>query len=400
MNPTAGSAGTVPTLVIDTTAVTANVRTIGAATSGEVMAVVKADAFGHGTVAVARASLAGGATRFGVTNLEEAFALRSAGFTERILSWLNPTDADFAAAAAHGIEVAVPGLAHFAAIRTAPGLRVHLQLDTGMARDGASPEEWVALCREAQAAEAAGVLSVVGVMGHLPCADRPGDPANEAGKARFDWGLRTARELGLAPVDHHLAATAATVSDPQSHHTMSRIGAGLVGIDESHTAPLRPALTLTAPLVQVRAVDAGTPVGYGHSWHAPRDTRLGLLALGYADGLPRLASNRGEVLVGGHRRPVVGRISMDMTIVDLGPDDGPASVAEGELATVFGPGDAGEPTAAEWAGWAETLEHEIVTGLGPRLHRITVGDPRAAPNRPDLTSEPTSDLTSDMTGIR
>lgn len=389
---TVDAAGTVPTLVIDTTAVTANVRIIGAATSGEVMAVVKADAFGHGTVAVAHASLAGGATRFGVTTLAEALDLRAAGFTERILSWLNPTDADFAAAAAHGIEVAVPALSHLAAVRAAPGLRVHLQLDTGMARDGASPEEWVALCREARAAELAGELSVVGVMGHLPCADRPGDPANEAGRARFDWGLETARELGLTPADHHLAATAATVSDPLSHYTMSRIGAGLVGIDESHTAPLRPALTLTAPLVQVRQVAAGTSVGYGHSWRAPYDTRLGLLALGYADGLPRLASNRAEVLVGGHRRPVVGRISMDMTIVDLGPGSGPDAAHEGDLVTLFGPGDAGEPTAAEWAEWAETLEHEIVTGLGPRLHRITVGEPPAAPNHPNLPPK--------LTGIR
>lgn len=379
------AAGSVPTLVIDTTAVTANARTIGSATDGEVMAVVKADAFGHGTVAVAKASLAGGATRFGVTTLAEALDLRAAGFTERILSWLNPLDADFAAAAAHGIEVAVPGLAHLAAVRAAPGLRVHLQLDTGMARDGASPEEWVALCREARSAEAAGLLSVVGVMGHLPCADRPGHPANDAGRARFAWGLQTAQDLGLRPADHHLAATAATLSDPLSHHTMSRIGAGLVGIDESHTARLRPALTLTAPLVQVREVAAGTSVGYGHSWQAPRDTRLGLLALGYADGLPRLASNRAEVLVGGRRRPVVGRISMDMTIVDLGEADGPDAPREGDLATVFGPGDAGEPTAAEWAGWAETLEHEIVTGLGPRLHRITVGEPPATPNRPTLT---------------
>ena len=375
------AAGSVPTLVIDTTAVTANVRTIGAATRGEVMAVVKASGFGHGTVAVARASLAGGATRFGVTTLAEALDLRAAGFTERILSWLNPADADFAAAAAHGIEVAVPGLAHLAALRAAPGLRIHLQLDTGMARDGASPEEWVVLCREARAAEAAGGLSVVGVMGHLPCADRPGDPANAAGRDRFDWGLQTARDHGLAPEDHHLAATAATVSDPLSHHTMSRIGAGLVGIDESHTAALRPALTLTAPLVQVRRVAAGTSVGYGHSWRAPHATRLGLLALGYADGLPRLASNRAEVMVRGRRYPVVGRISMDMTILDLGPEEG--VVRQGDLATVFGPGDEGEPTAAEWAGWAETLEHEIVTGLGPRLHRTTLGPSTAPATDPD-----------------
>jgi len=378
-------AGTIPTLVIDTAAVTANVRTIDAATPGELMAVVKADAFGHGTVAVARAALDGGATRLGVTTLAEAFALRAAGFTERILSWLNPADADFAAAAAQRIEVAVPGLSHLAAVRAAPGLRVHLALDTGMARDGSSPDDWAALCREARQAEVAGALSVVGVMGHLPCADRPADPANTAGLDLFAWGLRTAQEHGLTPADHHLAATAATVSDPRSHHTMSRIGAGLVGIDESHTARLRPALTLTAPLVQVRRVAAGTAVGYGHSWRAPRATRLGLLALGYADGLPRLASNRAEVQVGARRVPVVGRISMDMTIVDLGPEDGPGATPEGAVATVFGPGDGGEPTAAEWAGWAETLEHEIVTGLGPRLRRVTVGTTPPGPNRPNLT---------------
>lgn len=381
MTEPSGTAGTQPTLLIDPSAVTANVRTIGAATTGEVMAVVKAEGFGHGTVAVAHASLAGGATRFGVTNLEEAFALRDAGFTERILSWLNPLDADFATAAERDIEIAVPGLAHLDVVRAAPGLRVHLQLDTGMARDGASPEEWVAMCREARSAEEADVLSVVGVMGHLACADRPGDPANEAGRDRFAWGLRTAQELGLTPTDHHLAATAATLSDPLTHHTMSRIGAGLVGINEARNVALRPALTLTAPLVQVRRIAAGTSVGYGHSWTAPRDTRLGLLGLGYADGLPRLASNRAQVMVRGRRYPVVGRISMDMTIVDLGPEDG--AVRQGDLATVFGPGDAGEPTAAEWAGWAETLEHEIVTGLGPRLHRTTLPLAAAPATDPD-----------------
>ena len=135
----------------------------------------------------------------------------------------------------------------------------------------------------------------------------------------------------------------------------------------------------------MRRVSAGTAVGYGHSWRAPHDTRLGLLALGYADGLPRLASNRAEVLVGHRRRPLVGRISMDMAIVDLGHDDGPGAAIEGDPVTIFGPGDAGEPTAAEWAGWAETLEHEIVTGLGPRLQRITIGEPPTAPNRPHLT---------------
>ncbi|WP_433042064.1 alanine racemase [Dactylosporangium sp. CS-033363] len=355
------------TLHVDLGAVTDNVRTIKARTAGEVMAVVKADGFGHGQVDVARAALAGGATRLGVTSIDEARPLRAAGLTQRVLSWLNPVDADFAGAVALDIELGVPGIEHLQAVAgTAPGARIHLQLDTGMGRDGAEPAAWDALCRAARRAELDGLVRVAGVMGHLPCADRPGHRANAAGRDRFAWGLRTARAAGLRPADHHLAATAATLSDPRSHHTMSRIGAGLVGIDESQTVHLRPALTLTAPLVTVRNVPAGTGVGYGHTWTAPRATRLGLIPVGYADGLPRLASGRAEVWVAGARRPVAGRISMDMTVVDLGRD---APVAIGDAVTVFGPGLHGEPTTAQWARWAETLEHEIVTGLSARLHR-------------------------------
>ncbi|HWB36010.1 MAG TPA: alanine racemase [Rugosimonospora sp.] len=355
------------TLGVDLGAVTANVRTIKSRTAGELMAVVKADGFGHGQVDVARAALAGGATRFGVTSIDEARPLRDAGLTQRVLSWLNPPGAEFGAAARLGVELGVPGLEHLRAIvRTAPGARIHLHLDTGMGRDGAEPAEWDRLCRAARDAELRGDVQVVGIMGHLPCADRPGHAANARGRDRFAWGVGVARAAGLRPADLHLAATAATLSDPLSHHTMSRIGAGLVGIDESGTVRLRPALTLTAPLVTVRHVPAGTPVGYGHTWTARRPTRLGLLPVGYADGLPRLASGRAEVQVGGARRPVVGRISMDMTVVDLGPDSG---VCPGDLVTVFGPGEDGEPTTAEWAGWARTLEHEIVTGLSARLHR-------------------------------
>jgi alanine racemase len=173
----------------------------------------------------------------------------------------------------------------------------------------------------------------------------------------------------LWPRHRHLAATAATCSDPRTQHTMSRVGAGLVGIDESRSVRLRPALCLVAPLVQVRDVGPGTPVGYGHTWAAPRATRLGLIPVGYADGLARLAGDRAQVQVAGVRRRVVGRISMDMTVVDLGPDgECPAQV--GDAVTIFGPGDRGEPTVADWARWAATVEHEIVTGLGPRLRRI------------------------------
>ena len=258
----------------------------------------------------------------------------------------------------------MPGREHLDAVAAqAPGALVHLQLDTGMARDGAAPSAWGDLCRAARQLERTGRLRVVGMMGHLGNADVPADPANALGRARFSWGLETARAAGLRPGQRHLAATSATLTDPLSHHTMSRVGAGLVGIDPSRTTPLRPALTLTAPLVSVRRVRAGTPVGYGHTWLAPAATELGLLPLGYADGLPRAASGRAEVLVRGRRRPLVGRISMDMAVVDLGPQGAEA----GDVVTVFGPGLDGEPTTAEWATWSDTLEHEIVTRLGARV---------------------------------
>ncbi len=359
-----GAAG--PRLTVDLTAVAANTRALAERATGELMAVVKADGFGHGAADVARTALAHGATRLGVTALGEALALRAEGLTAPVLSWLNPVDADFAAAVAAGVEVAVPSRRHLEAVATrAPGARVHLHLDTGMARDGAAPSEWGDLCRAARRAERTGRLNVVGVMGHLPDADVPGDPSNARGRVRFAWGLEQARAVGLRPSARHLAATAATLTDPLSHHTMSRVGAGLVGIDPSRTTALRGALTLTAPLVEVRRVRGGTPVGYGHAWSAPGVTDLGLVPLGYADGLPRAASGRAEVLVGGRRRPLVGRLSMDMAVVDLGD----TRAVPGDLVTVFGPGDSGEPTVADWAAWSDSIEHEVVTGLGARVRR-------------------------------
>ncbi len=357
--------GTGARLEIDLTAVAHNTRLLADRATGELMAVVKADGFGHGAVDVARTALANGATWLGVTSLVEAFALRAAGLGAPVLSWLNPLDADFTRAARDGIDLAVPSLAHLAAVRGAGGAHVHLHVDAGMARDGAPPDTWAQLCRAARRAEQRGELQVVGVMGHLGCADDPVDDCNALARTRFAWALETARAAGLRPAHRHLAATAATLTDPRSHHTMCRVGAGLVGIDPSRTTRLRPAMTLTAPVVQVRRVRGGTPVGYGHAYRTPSATHLALVPLGYADGLPRAASGRAQVLVRGHRRPVVGRISMDQLVVDVGE----RPVDPGDVVTIFGPGDAGEPTVAEWAAWADTIEHEIVTGIGARVAR-------------------------------
>lgn len=355
-----------PELRVDLGAVAANTRLFADRAAGEVMAVVKADGFGHGALAVARTSLANGATWLGVTSIDEAMALRAGGLAAPVLSWLNPVDADFAAAASAEVDVAVPSLEHLAAVvATRHLVRVHLHVDCGMARDGAPPELWRRLCVAARRAERAGRIEVVGLMGHLGCAEDPGDACNSIGRTRFAWALEVARSTGLRPAHRHLAATAATLTDPRAHHTMSRIGAGLVGIDPSGTVPLRWAMTLTAPVVSVRSVPTGTGVGYGHTWRAPAATRLALVPVGYADGLPRLASGRASVLVAGERCPVVGRISMDQLVVHVGS----VAVGPGDLVTLFGPGDRGEPTVGDWAGWAGTLPHEIVTGLGTRVSR-------------------------------
>lgn len=355
-----------PSLVIDLEAVAANTRLFAGRTHGALMAVVKADGFGHGATDVARTALSNGASWLGVTSIDEALPLRRAGLRAPILSWLNPLNADFSDAIAQAVDLAVPSREHLEAITEAGiGARVHLQLDTGMARDGAAPSDWPALCRAACRAERQRQVKVVGVMGHLGCADDPSDPDNAAGRTRFAWGVEIARSTGLRPPLRHLAATAATLNDPLSHHTMSRVGAGLVGIDPSGSTVLAPAMTLSAPVVSVRRVRAGTPVGYGHTWVTPTAANLALLPLGYADGLPRATAGRAEVSIRGRRHRIVGRISMDQVVVDIGND----IVDVGETAVVFGPGQHGEPTVAEWAAWADTIEHEIVTGIGSRVQR-------------------------------
>jgi alanine racemase len=353
-------------LTIDLAAVTENVRLLRRRTEARLMAVVKADGFGHGAVDVARTAVAAGAGWLGVTGIDGAVALRDAGLRVPVLSWLNPLDADFGAAARRGVDLAAPSREHLDAIAGAAGLaRVHLHLDTGMARDGAEPAAWHDLCRRARAAERDGRIRVVGVMGHLACAETPGHLANAAGRLLFEWGVATARGAGLRPAVRHLAASAATLTDPRCHFDLVRVGAALVGIDPTDTTALRTALSLTAPIVAVRRVPAGTPVGYGHGWRAGAATTLGLVPVGYADGLPRNAWARAEVLVRGRRCRLAGRISMDQFVVDLGDDP----VRPGETVTVFGPGDGGEPTLSDWAGWADTIAHEFVTGLGSRLRR-------------------------------
>jgi len=359
-----------PMLLVHDAAVRQNVATFASRTGGRLMAVLKADGFGHGSIA--HSVVASGATSIGVTTIDEALAVRSSGAAVPVVSWLNPVDADFEGALLADVDVAVAGpellgAVSRAALRTRRTARIHLHVDIGMARDGASPSDWAALCSAARELHALGTVRVVGVMGHMSCADQPENPQNDRERLLFANAVRTARRRGLSGFVTHLAATAATVTGVGDGYEVHRIGAGLFGIDPSGTATdLQPTLSLTAPVVGVRRVDAGVGIGYGGDHVVDRRTNLALLPLGYGDGLPRSASGRAEVLVRGRRRPLVGRFSMDMVVVDTGDD----RLHLGETVTLFGPGTDGAPLVADWARWADTIEHEIVTRIGSRVARV------------------------------
>ncbi|MHA3948676.1 alanine racemase [Cellulomonas bogoriensis] len=357
-----------PLLTVHTATVAANTRAISRRTDAAVMAVVKAGAYGHALPA--STFLDHGASWLGVTSIAEALPYRWQGVTAPVLAWLNPVDADFGVAILSDVDVAVPSTAHLdavarAAVRTGLTARVHLHVDVGLARDGAPRRDWPALCAAARDLERRGQVRVVGLMGHLSAGEDPADPEMHTETVRFTGAVAVARRRGLRPQVTHLAATSGTLADRRTHMGMVRVGAGLYGLGGAAHG-LRGAMTFTAPVGLVRDVRAGTPVGYGHRYRTPVRTRLALVPVGYADGLPRHASGRAEVLVRGRRRPVVGTISMDQVVVDVGD----VSVAPGETVTVFGPGDRGEPTVAEWAAWADTVEQDVLAGLGTRVARF------------------------------
>ncbi|WP_292790423.1 MULTISPECIES: alanine racemase [unclassified Microbacterium] len=354
-----------PTLSTLPAAVAENLCRVRTAAAVPVMAVVKADAYGHGMVAVATAAVAAGAEWLGVTDVAEGVALREAGLRVPILAWLHPAGIDAPRAAAAGVDVAVGSveeLRQLAADAAAP-VRVHLHLDTGMARGGCPVEDWDALLRTARAARSR--IEVVGVMGHLPRADAADPRANAAAVLRMRQGRDAVLRAGFGPLLVHLAATSGALTDPATHFDMVRVGAALVGIDPSETVSLVGASRFTAPVVHSAAVPAGTVVGYGGTHTTAAATHLSVVGVGYADGIPREIAPGAGVEIGGERHPIVGRVSMDQIVVDTGGRAFP----RGAVATVFGPDGGAVPSVQEWARWAGTIPHTVVTGIGPRVKR-------------------------------
>lgn len=368
--------------VIDLDAVRHNVGVLAAAAPGaQVMAVVKADGYGHGAVPVARAALEAGATWLGVCTIEEALELRAAGTTAPLLSWLHLPDDDFASAVAADVDLSVSSREHLAAVLAgarAAGrpARLHLKIDTGLSRNGAPAAGWADLVDEAAKAAADGGCEVVAVWSHLAHADAPHHPTLDRQAARLTAAWQIARDRGLSPL-RHLANSAATLTRPDLHFDIVRPGIAVYGLDPLDRpvdeSPLRPVMTLRARVALVKQVPAGEGVSYGHEFTTPEETTLALLPAGYADGVPRRLNRNGrmQVLLGGRLRPVVGRVCMDQVVVDCGPG---SDVRTGDTAVLFGPGDGGGPTAQDWADELDTIHYEIATGVhGDRVTRTVVG---------------------------
>lgn len=369
-------AGALREATIDVGAIEDNVRHLRRLTASEVIAVVKADGYGHGAVRSARAALAGGAARLGVSDIAEALALRRAGIDAPILAWLHAPGADFAEAAALGIELGISSLEQLqkaaAAASADRPVAVHLKLETGLSRNGIAPEDYRVVFAEAARLERIGRVRVIALFSHLSNAS---DDDDRAALRAFEEGVAVAASLGLAPPLRHIAATHAAIDLPESRLGCVRIGIGLYGLSpfadrSSADLGLRPAMSLRGAVAAVRRVPAGKGVSYGYDYRAERETTLALVPLGYADGVPRQASGAGPVSIGGRRFAVAGRIAMDQFVVDVG--DAPVSV--GDTAILFGDPTVGAPSAGEWADAAGTINYEIVTRIGPRVARRQVSE--------------------------
>ena len=353
---------------IDNGHLTSNIALLKSASKTELMAVVKADAYGHGLLGVGLSAEKAGADWLGVALLEEAIALRTHGVRIPILAWLVSPGSDFKAAVEHDIDIAVASIAAFKEIAQLPNKpRIHIELDTGMTRGGFL-DEWQEFLSQDFS-----TVNIIGVFSHFARADEPSEKQNDGQIQRFNAMVADLAKIGINPPIKHLSNSAATLKNPAAHFNLVRTGISMYGLSpdistlgSSTQLALKPVMQLRAKLHLVKTVPANSPVGYGASAHTTAQTKLGIVAIGYADGIPRIAKNAG-VFVNGKKAPIIGRISMDQFVVDLGAD---STAISGDWVIVFGDGSHGEYTADDWGTASLSINYEIVTRIGPRVPRI------------------------------
>ncbi len=350
---------------IDPAAIAHNIKLLKHKSGVKLLAVVKADAYGHGLIETSHIALSAGADWLGVALLEEARTLREVGITAPILAWLAPPGSNFKGAIEANIDLGVSCRKAFNEI-VATGLRarIHIELDTGMTRGGFRAEWQEFLKSDFSRVE------VIGTFSHFARADEPNEKANQDQLDRFK---EMVSELPVKPELLHLANSAAALMNPNAAFDLVRTGIAMYGLSPdvktlgSHTElGLKPAMQLRARLHLVKRVAAGSPVGYGGVEVTQSDTILGVVAMGYADGIPRSARAAG-VFIAGQRAPIIGRVSMDQFVVDLGVNS-PAQ--SGDWVVIFGDGSHGEYTADDWGLASGSINYEIVTRIGPRVSRI------------------------------
>lgn len=360
--------------LVDPDAISTNLVALRAQVApSAVMAVVKADGYGHGAVAAARAALRGGAQWLGVAHVSEALELRAAGIGGPVLCLMAIGTHAHGAAIEAGIDLSAGSVDMVRQIAAAAAdvgrpARLHLKADTGLSRGGATAADWPAVVSAALTAQAADQLTVVGLWSHFASADEPGNPSVAEQLTAFGEAVAVADKAGVTPEVRHIANTAAALLVPEARYDLVRIGGGIYGLSSlPGGAPpwLRPAMTLRARLAMVKRVPAGTDVSYGQRYVTSRETTLGLLPVGYADGVPKSAAGKPLLFARGRRWPVAGTVCMDQLVIDFGDEP----VAAGDEVVLFGAGDGGEATAQEWGEVLGTISYEIVTGIGNRVAR-------------------------------
>ncbi len=353
---------------IDVDRLASNIALLKSTSKTDLMAVVKADAYGHGLLGVGLSAEKAGADWLGVALLEEAIKLRTHGVRIPILAWLVSPGSDYKSAVAHDIDIAVASIVAFKEIAALPNKpRIHIELDTGMTRGGFL-DEWQEFLKQDFS-----TVNVVGVFSHFARADEPEETQNAEQLHRFNSMVADLAKIGVNPAIKHLSNSAATLKNPSAHFDLVRTGISMYGLTPdvstlgtSKQLSLKPVMQVRAKLYLVKSVAAHSPVGYGASAHTTADTQLGVIAMGYADGIPRIAQGAG-VFINGRKAPIIGRVSMDQFVVDLGAD---STAVSGDWVIIFGDGSHGEYTADDWGAASLSINYEIVTRIGPRVPRI------------------------------
>jgi alanine racemase len=370
---------------VDLAAFRANLAAIRQRVGGtKLMVVVKAEGYGHGMLACAREARAAGAEWLGVATPAEALALRDAGDSGRVLAWLYGAEDDLSPLVAADVDVSAHSVEHVSRLTAAAATverqaRVHLKIDTGLSRNGASPADWPEVCAAAAEAASSGALRIVGIWSHFAAADEPGHPSIQRQLDAFFNAEKQARGAGLEPELRHLSNSAGALVIPEARLDLVRIGIAAYGIDPAPGiaaiagVTLRPVMRLRAQLINVKQIAPGDGVSYGWTWIAQAATTVGLVPLGYADGIPRHAGNTARVGWRGGQAPVRGRICMDQFVIEVSDH----TAAVGDEVIIFGAGDSGEPTAEDWARWCGTIGYEIVTRIGTRVPRILINPTNA-----------------------